>query len=212
MWVQLRTCQRVPVQGLQRDFQPGDWVEVGRQTAMSWIATGDAWVPTFGATATAAAADVGVRVREGQADIGREHLKQLEGMSVTEGRIEIAYPRTVLWNTALAVNPGYVAIGLHLLETWEVAAPLCDYKTLAAQVGTDEERAETVRVIRDLRVPVYDTRLVFVRRCPGGHDLIQAWMEEWRGDERLAFLRALYRVKPLVLALPFTWAAGVPNV
>ncbi len=53
-------------------------------------------------------------------------------------------------------------------------------------------------------MPVYDTRLMFIRRCHATRELVDEWVAE-DGHRGLAFLRALYRVKPLVLALPTTW-------
>jgi len=63
------------------------------------------------------------------------------------------------------------------------------------------------RVVFDMRVQVYDTRVIFARKCRDTDALFAAWgKEKARGvDERLAFLRALHRVVPLVNALPPTW-------
>ena len=92
-----------------------------------------------------------------------------------------------------------------MLEKWEVAAPLYDYKMLAITTGTEKEREKTKMVIRDLRAPMYDTRLMFVKRTKNGQELLKQWNLEVGEERRLAFLRALYKVKPLVLALPATW-------
>jgi len=90
-----------------------------------------------------------------------------------------------------------------------VAVPLWDYDTLARDVGSEEERAYTESVIHDLRVPLRDTRLVFVRRCSDTRKLVETWHAERArvpgGEDKLAFLRALYAVKPLVCDLPTVW-------
>jgi len=54
---------------------------------------------------------------------------------------------------------------------------------------------------------MYDPRVIFVRRCPAGEALIAEFYEEMHrgGEEPLALLRALHRVKPMVLATPRTW-------
>jgi len=98
-----------------------------------------------------------------------------------------------------------------LLQRWQVAIPLWNYETLAAQVGTEEERERTKAVIRDLRVPLRDTRLVFMRRCAQTRELTNVWREELTNstDERLAFLRALYRIKPVICDLPASWTGNV---
>jgi hypothetical protein len=97
-----------------------------------------------------------------------------------------------------------IPVGLNLLEKWEIAVPISDYNLLARDIGTDEERARTKELIHDLRVPVYDTRLIFARNCVAVEQLFEMWHKE-QGDERLSFLRCLYVVKPYVLALPSIW-------
>jgi hypothetical protein len=118
------------------------------------------------------------------------------------------------WERTLFVDPGLgqvpweqVGRGLAFLDTWEAAAPIWNYETLAADVAAGEERAVTEALIGDLRVPLYVHELLFVRDCAGGRALLTAFEEERAGggDVRLAFLRALYRTKPLFLALPRSW-------
>ena len=100
-----------------------------------------------------------------------------------------------------------LAAGFHFLERWDAAAPLWRYGVLAKDIGTPAERGRTEAIVRDLRVPVYACELLFVSASPGARLLLDCWREErlQGSDVRLAFLRALYRVKPLFLALPRTW-------
>ena len=106
-------------------------------------------------------------------------------------------------------------VGFHFLERWEAAAPLWRYGRLAADLGGAKDQERTRRVVKDLRVPVYGHELLFVRDCDGGRQLLETWREECvdGGDERLAFLRALCRVKPIFLALPRSWLyeVGMPQ-
>lgn len=96
--------------------------------------------------------------------------------------------------------------GFHFLERWEAAAPLWRYGKIAADLGGPKEQKRTLALVKDLRVPVYGHELLFVRDCDGGRQLLEAWRGECDGgDERLAFLRALCRVKPIFLALPRSW-------
>jgi hypothetical protein len=209
MWVQLRAQKQIAVAGKSRVFYPGDWVDIGRQTAMQWIATGEAYVPRYSGTEIVGR-DSGIVVRYGAPAARPQVERLLELVGFVEGPPAIHFERNLLWDPGLNLREGLVPIGFNLLQTWEVAVPLWSYKELACQVGSDEERARTLRVVRDLRVPLYDTRMVFVRRCPAGLDLLTAWREEWTqgADEKQAFLRGLYRVKPLILALPITWTQG----
>jgi len=99
-------------------------------------------------------------------------------------------------------------VGFEFLDKWEAAAPIWRYDTLAVDVAKGEDRKRTEALMRDLRVPLYAHELLFVRPdTPGGKALLETWQEEEAsgGEPRLAFLRALYRVKPLFLALPRSW-------
>lgn len=121
------------------------------------------------------------------------------------------------FNRALIVAPGtgipwdLVRHGFHFLQRWDAAAPLWRYGKVAADVGGPAEQKRTQKITRDLRVLLYAHELLFVRNSPDGRALLAAWQEEMTGggEPRLAFLRAVYRVKPLFLALPRTWSSEV---
>ena len=93
-----------------------------------------------------------------------------------------------------------------------LAAPLiigCDVRkmdldTQAIQVGTDDERAYTERALGTLRLLLPDPEVVWLRRGAVADELLAKWGEERArgGDERLALLRALFRVQPRVWWLP----------
>ena len=42
MWVKLKVRKNVEIQGKMKSFSPGDWIDVGKQTALQWIAAGEA--------------------------------------------------------------------------------------------------------------------------------------------------------------------------
>ena len=117
--------------------------------------------------------------------------------------IDLPYPQTLLWHPSLRLRGEMVPVGFHLLNTWQIAAPLWDYRELACHIADEGDKERTEALVGDLRVPLYDTRLMFVKRCGDTQELIDCWKEE--GEGKLAFLRALYQVKPLILALPITW-------
>lgn len=100
------------------------------------------------------------------------------------------------------------------LEKWDAAVPLWRYDVTAASVGTAAEREATQAVIRDLRVLMHSTELLFVRRNEAGEALLAAWLEEMAAgsDKRLAFLRAVYRVKPRLCVLPVSWLVDAQEV
>ena len=119
------------------------------------------------------------------------------------------FERTVIVSKGVNMRPGLLPAGVGLLDKWQIAVPFVGYsdKDLAIYRGDDSDKNTTRRQILDLRVPVYDTRLMFVRRCPDTRRLFEAW-NDWRKqvkDEPLAFLCALWDVKPLILPLPTSW-------
>lgn len=206
MWVRLTSTQYISVNGRLVKHISGEWVSVGKQTALNWIAANQAERPDM--PQMNALPGCGI-VSENKAKV----KALFPSMEVVAGRLELAFPRTLCWDPAAKLRGDLLGTGFQLLETWEVAAPLESYETLARDIGTARERSLTETVIRDLRAPFYDVRVLFIKRCPATRDLMAAWDEERLAaangkravDERLAFLRALYRVKPLVLALPVTW-------
>ena len=201
MWVQLRTIKHVEEHGKVKSKQPGDWVNVGKQQALRWLADLSAYIPAQKITELTSE-DCGLYIR-GKAPTDLELSESKLGITEGDGA-ELKYPKTLLWKPSLRLRGELVPVGFHLLTKWQLAVPLWDYKELACHIGTEEERERTEAVIRELRVPLYDTRLMFVKRCGDTRRLIDVWQAE-EGDERLAFLRALYQVNPLILALPITW-------
>jgi hypothetical protein len=108
-----------------------------------------------------------------------------------------------------------IPAGMHFCERWDVAAPLWRYGVLAKDQGSPSDQKRTEAIIRDLRVLLYAHELLFVRNSAGGRRFLETWRAECGdgngdgSDERLAFLRALYLVKPLFCALPRSWLADL---
>src|SRR3989304_4599873 len=148
MWVRLKSIQYVSEHGQQLTKYPGGWVNVGRQKALSWIAEGSADRPDQ--PNLDALPGCGV-VTGGDAVIkGLEVFKS--GVPVLE------FSKTLLWS-GVGFRRDLLATGFHLLDTWEIAVPLLSYDTLACDIGDEQERDETRRVVRDVRGPVSATRL-----------------------------------------------------
>ena len=126
-----------------------------------------------------------------------------------------AYDKALFVAAGMQIPWHLVEYGLHFIERWDAAAPLWRYGILAKDIGSEGERKATEQIVRDLRVPLYACELLFVRGSEAGRQLVAAWEEErarpfgvpqGKGSEpRLAFLRALYRVKPIFCALPRSW-------
>ena len=115
-----------------------------------------------------------------------------------------------LYSPGVSVAAVDVAAVSRWLETWEVAAPLRPYSELALHQGDEEERTRTAMLLLDLRQPVYDSRAVFLRDCLATRALLEVLKQEREACRctsfcGLPFLRAAWRVKPLLLALPAGW-------
>lgn len=200
VWVQLRQPMHIEMRGKTEQYYPGDWVQVGKQLALAWVAEGKALSPFPEAVA--------VEEPEGTTGLmlfGGGDAPDLGIDYSSEGVYELRWHKTAFWSTDAPVHSAMFAIGFGLISRFEIAVPLWDYRHLAQDEQVeDDEREYTQKVIRDLRVPMYDIRLMFVRRCENTRRLFDAWEAE-HSYTRLGFLRALYQVKPLVLALPVTW-------
>lgn len=138
---------------------------------------------------------------------GRAAGFKLQVETATALPLELPFEKTLIVEAGLRVPFDYLPAAWEFLERWDAAVPLWRYTVTAAQVGTESDRAATQAVIRDLRVLLHATEFLFVRRNEAGTALWAAWLEELEagGDRRLAFLRAVYRVKPRLCVLPTSW-------
>jgi len=128
-------------------------------------------------------------------------------VNVEYGPPVMMWDDNLIWDTTAALRMEMIPIGYNLLEKWDIAVPLMPESVLAVDLGTLEERQLTEEVIHDLRVPVYDTRVMFVNRNRTTERLMGIWHEEQDNGTALAFMRALGKVqpKPLICALPASW-------
>lgn len=138
---------------------------------------------------------------------GRANGFRLQVTQAAELPGELPFEKTLIVEAGLRVPFDYLPAAWGFLERWDAAVPLWRYTMTAAQVGTDSDREATAAVIRDLRVLLHATEFLFVRRNEAGAALYAAWLEEMAGggDKRLAFLRAVYQVKPRLCVLPTSW-------
>ncbi len=207
MWVRLRHGKMIDLDGKTKAYHPGDWVNIGRQAALAWLKDGSAELPS---QASRQQLDIdlsgccAVLLGASQGDADRVH-SLLRRLAVRYDLAEAAaYKRVCLARPGALARLDLWPAGFDWLDVWEALAPLLPNYETAADLAVEGER--TAAVIGDLRVPAYDDRLLFLRQ-PEGNDLLALWQEERAYGERLALTRALYRAKPLLLALPPTWLA-----
>lgn len=154
--------------------------------------------------------NAGIVIRRADA-VAESKVKKLGvGISVTQ---DWALP----WSSTLFIAAGtcvpwdLVRVGFDFLGQWDAAAPLWRYGASAGTIGTPADQKRTQAITHDLRLLVYAHELLFVRASEAGQALVSTWRAECAegGDPRLAFLRALYIVKPRFCALPRSWLADL---
>lgn len=208
MWIQLLSIKYLDQDGARRTFHPGDWVDVGKQLALQWIAAGEARLMNLEKIDIADGAGV---VLGGNAERGRKFLDRFRlKLAIGEGEPEARFPKTCYWQTSLPLRVDLLPVGFQFLDTWEVAIPLASYRSLVEMTQFIDDVRYVESVIHDERVPTYDPRLLFMRDCENARALLDVWREEREKVQKadLALLVAIYRVKPLILALPTTWIGG----
>ena len=210
VWVQAKAILHHEDGGKIKVARPGDWIEVGQHDARRWMAEGKCEIHQIAAKETVQNLfDCAVTLRGNRIDTVRAAIKQrYPSLSIVDDGNDFLARRMLFWDTSAKMRPELIMVGFGLLmHGWQVVVPLMDYDTLARDVGDEEDRALTEEMLHDLRVPVYDTRLIFARKCEASQELLEIWKEEGTdgGHDELAFLRALHRVKPLVNALPPFW-------
>jgi hypothetical protein len=205
VWIQLNSTKTIERNGKPHTYRAGQRIAVERHDAMTWVARGDAIL--LESITGDIPRNAGIVAVQGQQDITRIVRALDAETKIVQGPQRLEFSRTLIWDSSARLRPDYINIGFNLLSHWQVAVPLWSYTELAFHIGTEADRERTRAVIRDLRVPVFDTRLVFVQRCDDTIRLMDAWMQEREGggDDKLAFHRAFYKVKPVLCALPMSW-------
>lgn len=100
-------------------------------------------------------------------------------------------------------NPITILVGLQALQNWHVAIPLSGY-LMSELTSMPDEEFDTKTIIRDLRVPAYNSKYLFWRSSEHG----KRWYSEYEkqlnnGISRAhALIRSLYITKPYHIALP----------
>lgn len=216
-YIRLTRVKHIKTAGVQQCYRPGDWVKVGKQTALQWLSDGSAEIPGPDASKMAVIKKLlgpgcGVRVRQRHLP---SQLKQgfgncVKSLEFSPGPLALPYQYTMLWHPAVSVTPQLVLIGFSQIAStsagqlsWEMVARLKGTE-LARDVGSIEEQASTKAIVGDLRIPVYDTKVLWVRKTPKTSKLIHQWASAIKAgeDEAHAFLRALYTGGVLLCTLP----------
>jgi len=211
-WVKAVKAIKRERDGVRETFQPGDWLQVQPRDLLRYQAEGKIQTPSEILKATFDFSHAGI-LRLCKAPI--LPLGDF-GISQEAGDYPALPWKYTLITMRLAVNAQNAALGFLRIEAqegwdaFEMAAQLKSGYPLAESAGTPEERALTLATLGDLRIPMYDTSLLWVRRTEATLDLIGAWTEELKAgaDRDHAFLRVLYTRHVLLATLPPEWAGA----
>lgn len=204
VWVRAKSILHYDKAGTAMTAHPGDWAAVGRQQAREWLSNGQCEILKPAVLQTVQdLTDCAILIRGLLSESQRVSLAaKFPGVPIEPyWQYPVDHKRFLVWDPSANLRHELILTGFALLSKWQLALPLLNYDTLAGDIGTAEEQAETKAIIHDLRVPVYDCRLMFVRQCSETRRLF----ELWQAGGELAFLRALYQARPIVNALPPSW-------
>ena len=212
LWVHVLGRVNYEESGIRQTAQAGDWVQIGKHQARQWLAQGSAEIPEPHRRADALSLNkCGVVVR------GEMPGKSFFGVLRHQlGEPSLPYEYTVLWDPSLTAPLQGIEAGLTRLmstelfpdgDSWEALATLASLKTLAGDVGSPGEKNKTKLIVGTLRLPVYETRLLWIRKTPATENFIALWASELvkGSDEQHSFLRSLYSSRIMMCTLPPGW-------
>lgn len=203
VWFQAINIVHYEENGQTVTKHPGDWGQLGRQQARDELSKGNIRILKPESLRTVQdLTDCAILLRGGIQESQRTTLMtRYPGVPVEVYRGYPEHGRFLIWDMKANLRHDLIMTGFSLLTRWQAAIPLLNYDTLAASIGSEQERQETKAVIHDLRVPVYNPSVIFARQCRETERLF----ELWNGGNELSFLRALYQSRVVVNALPPSW-------
>lgn len=219
--VRIKTVKHIRRGGVQKSYVPGDIVEVGKQTAVEWILNGSAEDPFshLGPPPVQGprSEDYGLRILGVEGKVNLAPVGTLvHSLTISYGPPALPCKHTLIWHPSKHISSNLINLGFYrVLEDaesevgWEMAAGLVSLDLLASQVGSDAEKAKTEALIGDLRLPVYESGLIWVRQCEKTELFMKLWNEELKAkaDPQHSFLRALYASRVMLCTLPADWSS-----
>lgn len=211
-WVRARKpVVRYDLDGAYQHYQPGDWFQANNQEIRELFGRG-----MIDSTPQVLRDEFGLQ-GAGLLALGEPApLPGLDayGIAFQVGtRLALPWELTVLWKPNTHLTAFGVALGLTRVVraqgdlAFEMAVALQSNTRLAADVGTPAERDKTLALLGDLRLPLFETGVLWVRKTPATEEVIQLWQEELDAgaDPTHAFLRVLYTHPVLLCTLPEDW-------
>lgn len=221
-WITLKAIKNIRRAGELHVYYPGDSVQVGRQTALEWLLDGSAedpyaqvGPPIIVPSSPGDPSEYGIRILAEEGSVALDDLgPYAESLPISYGLPELTHKYTCIWMptkriTSIILSYGFLRVtqGDSAEEAWELAAMLKSLDRTAEDEGSKYEQALTLKVVGDLRFPVYDARLVWARKTKSATEVIQQWHDELDSGADLchSFLRALYTQRAMLCTLPMDW-------
>lgn len=113
--------------------------------------------------------------------------------------------QVVIIDGAVSLSSILLHQGFKWLDHWEVIVPFRPYHELAEDFVKGKSKKSVKQLnIGDLRVPVFDPKLIFMRTTPRAKRLWHTYnaMKQQGWDYRIAFLAAVWEHKPHLKPLP----------
>jgi len=216
VWVRAKGVIYVNENGQRVTKRAGEWAEVGKHQARMLLASGQAEIPKANIRNDVQVHGVcGVLIRSSEIEDLTPLGDMADNLRIVYDVPSVPFPYTAIWKPPARINRNAIKIGLMRLqsfegtdaEPWEILGMLAGDDVLARDMGSDEERAKTKRMIGDLRLPIYDTGLLWVRQTPATGYVMRMWADELAhgADEQHSFLRAIYSARILLCTLPPRW-------
>ena len=115
-----------------------------------------------------------------------------------------AFDKVLLLDGALNVDKEFVGHIFRWLDIWEVAVVFYNYNLMLEDIVDSHDKDRIKDYIYDLRVPLYRDDILFMRKCENSRLLLAEYEKEKKNYHisMVALLRAIWKVKPLILYLP----------
>ena len=210
-WVRaIKPVSRNALGGGYRTYHPGDWFQVKNMEMRELVEARQIETTPQVLRAEYKVDDAGLLLRDGAVK-PKDAATYGVACQAADG-LTLPWKRTVILARGASISTTSIIIGLSRIEAgrgvgWEMAVMLKDMRRLARDIGPEAEQAKTLDVVGDLRLPVYDTSVLWVRRTEATEDWLAAWAEELAdgADEAHSFLRTIYTRRLMLCTLPAGW-------
>lgn len=212
-WITLNQTVRIRQGGVLKTYYKGDSVKVGKQQALTWVFDGTAADP-FGQVERTVYAEAPEKF--GLVILAPKRVVNLSLLGTLALEIDTTYE--VKWSGTLPYTYNLVCqvtrrlstnilnygLGIISGKDWEMAASLVNLKHTLGSLGSKEDRDGTLKLYGDLRLPAYDTSVLWIKATKRTRifSLIYSKLLLGKVNPSHAFARAWLRSKPLLYTMP----------